>query len=76
MIEVDPRVCGEGRRESPVIDAPRGRSPRVRGRPLGSAEPSATEGSIPACAGKARLHTEDAVRGGVDPRVCGEGSPR
>ena len=73
---VDPRVCGE---DSPVRVPHRwigGRSPRVRGRPRGNAQVVVHKRSIPACAGKTAMKCVIQTHRVVDPRVCGEDSPR
>ena len=71
-IQVDPRVCGEDHRHEPTTAPGRGRSPRVRGRPLRISTISPSIRSIPACAGKTAEVVGQPGVWRVDPRVCGE----
>ncbi len=69
---VDPRGCGEARKEDPETFARMGRSPRVRGSHGHLPRQSPRRGSIPAGAGKPRRYIPPPVGNGVDPRGCGE----
>ena len=51
-VPAHPRVCGENAQGLDNIHIVRGSSPRVRGKPLGAAMEAASQGLIPACAGK------------------------
>ena len=73
-MRVDPRVCGEDGLAILAAVLFAGRSPRVRGRRGLALDHLQAVRSIPACAGKTRNGTGDAVRTWVDPRVCGEDS--
>ena len=73
LMEVDPRVRGEGMLVPVTVLSAIGRSPRARGRRALGGASKLSSGSIPACAGKAtdmHLHPHPF---GVDPRVRGEG---
>ena len=66
-----PRVCGGNRLQSTSPSAPRGLSPRVRGK-LPSPRPlPATPWSIPACAGETNWQIKQCLTPEVYPRVCG-----
>ena len=69
---VHPRVCGEASGAGTSSATPRGPSPRVRGSPECIRWDLASDGSIPACAGKPAEDLERAGVVGVHPRVCGE----
>ncbi len=69
---VDPRGCGEAEYQRAKVQRGKGRSPRVRGSPLGIADLDISSGSIPAGAGKPRTPSRDHLLDGVDPRGCGE----
>ena len=71
--EVDPRVCGGGPLKEKSSALHRGRSPRVRGRPLIPNINNAPIRSIPACAGEAQPALPPPAWARVDPRVCGGG---
>ena len=67
-----PRVCGENSTASPPAPAPRGSSPRVRGKHAPAPVRDRGQWLIPACAGK--TVAENAFDGAraAHPRVCGE----
>ena len=70
-----PRVCGENSHyEWEGCDCP-GSSPRVRGKPRHRTAPRATDGLIPACAGKTTLRPPMCRGRPAHPRVCGENAP-
>ena len=68
---VDPRVCGGAFPIPFKMLLNTGRSPRVRGSPPQPTTRPRPPRSIPACAGEPRYASWQAVRCGVDPRVCG-----
>ena len=71
---VYPRVCGGSWVCADLFQAVRGLSPRVRGKPGRVVQHQSGGGSIPACAGEAKLPKAADADRGVYPRVCG-GSP-
>ena len=71
LAEVYPRVCGGSVTASTRTIWPSGLSPRVRGKLLGIVETKDGVGSIPACAGEARVSYCASTRRPVYPRVCG-----
>ena len=68
---VYPRVCGGSRGQCAPPFRISGLSPRVRGKPAGTAVYPSDGGSIPACAGEAGYGTDRNSRNSVYPRVCG-----
>ena len=69
---VYPRVCGGTYADRYTDGDFAGLSPRVRGNPSRLAQPTASAGSIPACAGEpCRLTDCRARTGGLSPRVRG-----
>ena len=68
---VHPRVCGGSTTERLEALAPRGTSPRVRGKRPRPAQGASGSGYIPACAGEARRCRRTRRAGMVHPRVCG-----
>ena len=68
---VYPRVCGGNQMLERVTAAPRGLSPRVRGKPHLVPTPVDIERSIPACAGETVPRAYVSSVGEVYPRVCG-----
>ncbi len=73
--EVDPRVCGAAAVRLLSVLAGVGRSPRVRGSPMGARGLCRAWGSIPACAGQPPRHSRASINARVDPRVCGAAAP-
>ena len=71
---VYPRVCGGTTVRSTCLEILQGLSPRVRGNRHIRYEPSASGGSIPACAGEPDNPGDRLRTTGVYPRVCG-GTP-
>ena len=71
---VDPRMRGGGSSPAPAPRARRGRSPHARGRRFRVARGARELGSIPACAGEARIRRRRRGRERVDPRMRGGGS--
>ena len=69
-----PRVCGENQSEATSAAFLGGSSPRVRGKPDGTAIHLGRWGLIPACAGKTADLPALALRNAAHPRVCGENS--
>ena len=75
LARVYPRVCGGSAIEAEAEAAYEGLSPRVRGK-LGSGHRRfLRSGSIPACAGEARMRKPWAALIRVYPRVCGGSIP-
>ena len=68
---VDPRGCGGDAYVEGVMDAMRGRSPRVRGRRVGEHAGVPVYRSIPAGAGETRYVAPENIGAKVDPRGCG-----
>src|SRR5690606_25658219 len=69
--QVDPRACGGALTKGLQLPRFSGRSPRLRGSPLGGRRRLTTGGSIPAPAGEPS-HVEYGDGGiEVDPRACG-----
>ena len=68
---VYPRVCGGSLCRPTKSGWNRGLSPRVRGKLIGGQEGSIGVGSIPACAGEARVGGNSHRQPPVYPRVCG-----
>ena len=71
---VYPRVCGGTGGCGTGDCVPVGLSPRVRGNPSAAPPPSASPGSIPACAGEPAAQNLHRPEARVYPRVCG-GTP-
>ncbi len=72
---VDPRGCGGDFDLFARDESAKGRSPRVRGRPVHRIESNRALGSIPAGAGETLPHPTCDPWPGVDPRGCGGDSP-
>ena len=73
---VHPRVCGEASGVRAVSIGDWGPSPRVRGSLERGLRSAASEGSIPACAGKPLVASSTLAVVRVHPRVCGEAARR
>ena len=75
MTGAHPRACGE----NGLIRSPHrqqmGSSPRVRGKPAGTAMLRWLCGLIPACAGKTTMAILSRATSWAHPRVCGENTP-
>ena len=69
-----PRVCGENHSNSNDVVFSFGSSPRVRGKLCGSPIHHASQGLIPACAGKTFRAYRSVKLQAAHPRVCGENS--
>ena len=69
--KVDPRVRGGDSRLRVAPPAPRGRSPRARGRRRRTTASGTRPRSIPACAGETASSAPRQPGAGVDPRVRG-----
>ncbi len=67
----DPRVCGGDRGSISRGSIEKGRSPRVRGRPLSDVQTIRVKRPIPACAGETRPADTHGGPAWADPRVCG-----
>ncbi len=70
-LQVHPRVCGGSCLASAAAVVATGASPRVRGKPGGSAAYPRASRCIPACAGEAEGSRSYRITLGVHPRVCG-----
>jgi hypothetical protein len=68
----DPRVCGDDLRAERGQPAERGKTPRVRGRPVGAAVAAGAPGKTPACAGTTAPGISVTSSSEEDPRVCGD----
>ena len=68
---VDPRGCGGDEHQGAAPCPDKGRSPRVRGRPVACARHADAPRSIPAGAGETRAGSIGASAPRVDPRGCG-----
>ena len=70
-LRVYPRVCGGTLPQVAVDPMGKGLSPRVRGNRDEMQDSCRSNGSIPACAGEPRCHTQRMRHARVYPRVCG-----